>query len=298
MGQLKLEGIFVPNITPFTFDGHLDDEALRSCVRFWMENEVSGLIPCGSNGEAPYLSREERKMVIQTVLDEVKGKILIIVGTGSMSTRETIQFTKDAKDLGADAALIVTPFYFKLSNMELFEHYSAVVEAVDLPVVLYSVPKFTGLHLSTSVIARLESEYENIVGVKDSGDNIGMIIDLIRLVSHRISVLAGTTDVTLATLMLGGRGAVLAVANVLPKMCNNLYRAFNKGDYKEASKLQHRLSYYNEIFVKRYNQLAAIKEALTMRGLPAGHPRRPVLPLNEWEKKEIENIVKTIGEPF
>ncbi len=215
-----------------------------------------------------------------------------------MSTRETIQFTKDAKDLGADAALIVTPFYFNLSNREIFEHYSAVMKAVDLPVVLYSVPKFTGFNLDTSVITRLESEYDSIVGIKDSGENIGRIMDIIRLVGHRISVLAGTTDVTLPTLMLGGRGAIIAVANVLPEMCSNLYGAFKKDDYEGVIKLQRRLSYYNEIFIKRYNQLATIKEALAMRGLPAGHPRRPALPLTKDDRKEIENIVKTIGEPF
>ncbi|NIM44713.1 MAG: 4-hydroxy-tetrahydrodipicolinate synthase, partial [Nitrososphaeria archaeon] len=115
---------------------------------------LSGLMSCGSNGEAPYLSRIERRRIIETVMDEVNGKVQVIAGTGSPSTRETIQFTQDAKDLGADAALVVTPFYFTPSDRELYKHYSAVVEAVDLPIILYSVPKFTGFHLNTSVIVR------------------------------------------------------------------------------------------------------------------------------------------------
>jgi 4-hydroxy-tetrahydrodipicolinate synthase len=289
----KLNGIFVPHITPFTRNGDLDEEALRKCVRFWLEGEVSGLVPCGSNGEAPYLSREERMKVIETVVDEVNGKVAVIAGTGSMSTRETILFTKDAKDLGVDAALVVTPFYFKLSNKEMHEHYKTLLEAVDLPIILYNVPKFTGFSLEPAVIAQLTAEYENVVGVKDSSGSIGAITETIRLVGDKISVLAGTADVTLPTLMLGGAGAIIAIANVFPKMCNDLYEAFRKRNYEEAGKLQHQIAHLNEVLVKKYNQLSAIKEAMRMRGLPAGYPRMPVLPLGEQERKEFENLLKT-----
>ncbi|MGQ9552431.1 MAG: dihydrodipicolinate synthase family protein, partial [Candidatus Bathycorpusculaceae bacterium] len=222
MRKLELKGIFVPHITPFTREGDIDKEALRTCVRFWLKGGVSGLVPCGSNGEAPYLSRDERREVIGTVVDEANGKAAIIAGTGSMSTKETITFTEDARDLGVDAALVVTPFYFKLSNREIYAHYRALLESVDLPIVLYSVPKFTGCSLEPSLIAQLASEHENVAGVKDSGGSIGTITETIRLVGNKVSVLAGTADVTLPTLMLGGKGAVIAVANVFPRMCNSL----------------------------------------------------------------------------
>jgi 4-hydroxy-tetrahydrodipicolinate synthase len=290
---MKLNGMFVPHITPFSQNGELDLTALRTCVRFWLKGGVSGLVPCGSNGEAPYLSREERMQVIETVTDEVNGKIPVIAGTGSMSTKETILFTKDAKDLGVDATLVVTPFYFKPSNKEIYEHYKAVLEAVDIPIVLYSVPKFTGFSLEPTVIAQLASEYENVVGVKDSGGNLGTITEIIRIVGDKISVLAGTADLALSTLMLGGSGAVVAVANVFPKMCSDLYESFLKSDYKKASNLQLPISYINEVLVKRYNQLSAIKEALNILGLPAGYPRKPALSLNDKEKKEIENLIRT-----
>jgi 4-hydroxy-tetrahydrodipicolinate synthase len=294
MQRIRLDGIFVPNITPFTREEELDTEALRACIRFWIRDGVSGLIPCGSNGEAPYLSREERRKIIETAVDEAKGKVRVIAGTGSLSTWETIQFTRDAKDLGADAALVVTPYYFKLSNKEMYEHYRAVLEAVDLPIVLYSVPKFTGYDLDLTVISQLASKYENVVAVKDSGGNIGRISEIIRLVGEKISVLAGTADETLSTLMLGGKGAVIAVANVIPKMCSSVYEAFRKGNYDEASKLQKRISFLNEVLVRRHSQLSAIKEALRLRGLPSGYPRRPVLPMEGEEKKEIENSLKII----
>jgi len=294
MSRISLDGIFAPHITPFTLEGELDEEALRKCIRFWVDGEVSGLVPCGSNGEAPYLNREERKRIIEIVMEEAGSKVRVIAGTGSLSTKETILFTRDAKELGVDAALVVTPFYFKLSNRELIAHYKAVLEAVDIPIVLYSVPKFTGFSLEPTVIAQLASEYENVVGVKDSGGNIGNIAETIRLVGNKISVLAGTADLALSTLMLGGKGAVIAVANVFPKMCQSLYEAFKKGDYEKASLLQRRLSYLNDVLVKKYNQLSTIKEALNLLGLPAGYPRSPALPLEEEERKEVEEALKAV----
>jgi len=294
MSRISLYGIFAPHITPFTLEGELDEEALRKCIRFWVDGGVSGLVPCGSNGEAPYLNREERKRIIEIVMEEAGSKVRVIAGTGSLSTKETILFTRDAKELGVDAALVVTPFYFKLSNRELIAHYKTVLEAVDIPIVLYSVPKFTGFSLEPTVIAQLASEYDNVVGVKDSGGNIGNIAETIRLVGDRISVLAGTADLALSTLMLGGKGAVIAVANVFPKMCQNLYEAFKMGDYEKASLLQRRLSYLNDVLVKKYNQLSTIKEALNLLGLPAGYPRSPALPLKEEERKEVEEALKAV----
>jgi 4-hydroxy-tetrahydrodipicolinate synthase len=298
MQRIKFGGMFVPHITPFSREGDLEEEALRTCVTFWIDANVSGLVPCGSNGEAPYLSRDERMKVIQTVIDEANGKVPVIAGTGTMSTKETILFTKDAKDLGADAALVVTPFYFKLSNREIYEHYKTLLETVDLPIILYSVPKFTGFYLEPTLIYRLVSDCSNIVGVKDSGGNLEFITETVRMVGDKISVLAGTADVTLASLLSGGSGAVIAVANVFPKMCSDLYELFRKGDYEKASGLQRRISHLNQVLVKRHNQLSAIKEALKVLGLPAGYPRRPALPLESEEKKEIENIIKTMQEPF
>jgi 4-hydroxy-tetrahydrodipicolinate synthase len=298
MPRLVLNGIFVPHVTPFTREGELDLKALRACVRFWLESVVSGLVPCGSNGEAPYLSRQERIKVIETVVDEVNGKIPVVAGTGSMSTKETITFTKDAKDLGADAALIVTPFYFKPTNREMQEHYRTISEAVDLPIVVYNVPKFTGFSLETAFIHQLVSENEKIIGLKDSSGNIGAITEIIRLVGDKISVLAGTADVALPTFLLGGKGSVIAVANVFPKLCSQLYETFKNGKYEEAKILQKRISFANEVLVKRYNQLSAIKEALRLQGLPGGYPRKPALPLDSEEKKAVQNLLKIITEPL
>ena len=297
MPRLVLDGIFVPHVTPFKHGGQLDINALRECVRFWLQSGVSGLVPCGSNGEAPYLSRQERKKVIETVLDEANGKVPVIAGTGSMSTQETIAFTKDATDSGVDAALIVTPFYFRLTNREIHEHYRTVCQAVDLPIVVYNVPKFTGFSLEPASIQKLSSENQSIIGVKESSGSLGTISEIIRLLGNRLSVLAGTADIALPTLLAGGRGAVIAVANVFPTLCSRLYKAFKDGQYEEASRLQNRITFANEVLVRRSNQLSAIKEAMKLNGMPGGYPRRPALPLNGEEKKTIEALLREIDEP-
>lgn len=237
------------------------------------------------------MSREERQKVIRIVVDEVEGKVPVVAGTGSLSTKETITFTKDAKDLGVDAALVVTPFYYKLSSRELYNHYSVLLETIDLPIVLYSVPKFTGFSLEPSIISQLAEHYQDVVGIKDSSGSIGAIAEIVRLVDGSVSVLAGAADVTLPALMLGARGSIIAVANVFPEICG-LYEAFKKGNYEKAVRLQQRVSHLNELLVKKHNQLSAIKEALRMRGLPSGWPRRPALPLEREEKRGFENLLK------
>ena len=286
--------MFVPNVTPFTRTGRLDVKALRTCAHFWLDGGVSGLVPCGSNGEAPYLSRQERMKVIETVVDEVNGKVPVIAGTGSMSTQETVTFTKDAAQLGIEAALVVTPFYFKLSNKEIYEHYRTVSEAVDTPIVVYNVPKFTGVSLEPTFIQKL-AENEKIIGVKDSSGNVRTITEIVRLTGDRISVLAGTADATLTTLQSGGRGAVLAVANVFPELCSRLYRVFKNGRHEEAQRLQSSISLANDVLVKKFNQISAIKEAMRLQGLRGGYPRKPALPLDDKERKVIENLLREIS---
>jgi len=294
MSRLRLEGVFVPHITPFQRNGEINEDALRQCVRFWVEGGLSGLVPCGSNGEAPYLLKEERKRVIEIVVEEVNGKVPVVAGTGAISTRETIQLTKDAKSIGVDAALVVTPFYYKHSSKEIYDHYSTVIEAVDLPVLIYNVPKFTGFSLEPTVVYELVSEYNGVVGIKDSSGNLGQIAELTRLVGDKVSVLAGTADVIFPTLMLGGKGAVIAVANVTPRLCSALYEAFEEGKFEDSSKLQRRISYIDEILIKRHNQLSAIKEALNMKGLPGGYPRKPTALLEKNEKDEIKEILEVV----
>jgi len=291
---IKLEGIMPPHVTPFSKDGEVDEPALRRLVHFWLDGGVSGLIPCGSNGEAPYMTREERRRVIEIVVDEVGGRVPVIAGTGAPSTRETITLTQDAKDVGGDAVLVVTPYFFRPSNEELVEHYRSVLNSVDMPVVLYNVPKFTGYNLEPSVVVQLVNEHSQIVGIKDSSGSLGQISEIIRQVGDRISVLAGTGDIVLATLMMGGRGGILGVANIVPHLCSDIFDHFKKGELGKAREVQMKVLYLNDILIKRYNQLSSIKEALNQLGLSAGYPRLPSLPLNEEARQTIQKALSVL----
>jgi 4-hydroxy-tetrahydrodipicolinate synthase len=204
--------------------------------------------------------------------------------------------TRDAKNLGADVALIVTPFYFRLTDREIIAHYRAVLDSVDIPIVIYNVPKFTGFSLDPVVIHQLVLENCQVVGVKDSSPEIDNIAKIIMLLGNRISVLAGSAEIALSCLSLGGSGAVLAVANVFPACCKRLYETFRKDQLKEANRLQERITLANELLVKRNNQLSAIKEAMNTIGLPAGYPRRPALALEGEEKTTVQEFVKTMAD--
>ena len=287
----KISGIISPHITPFNENEEIDEPALRKLVHFWIDAGSNGLVPCGSNGEAVYMTREERKKVLEIVLDEVKRKIPVIAGTGSASTRETIAFTKDAKDAGADAALIVTPYYFTPNDDELYNHYKTILDAVDIPVILYNVPKFTNYNMNINVIRHLVNDYSQIIGVKDSSGLIGRISELIAHVGDKISILAGTGDMILPGLEMGASGSIVAVANVAPKLCCDIYKAFHKKDHEEARKLQLKATLLTDLLVKKYNQISSIKEALNLLGQPAGIPRKPSLPLKPEACEEIKNTM-------
>jgi 4-hydroxy-tetrahydrodipicolinate synthase len=293
--QLTLEGIFPPHITPFMKNEEIDETGLRSLIHFWLDSGCAGLVSCASNGEGPYMTREERRRVLHLVIDEVNGKVPVIAGAGAPSTRETAFLTRDAADTGADAVLIVSPYYFKPDSRELFEHYSSVIGSTDIPVIVYNVPKFTGYNVDPDVVVRLAEEYDQVVGVKDSGGSIGQISDLIRRIGGRISVLAGTADLVLPCLLMGGRGAVVGIANVAPRLCVDLYNHFKQNEIERAREVQMKLLGVNDILVKKFDQISAIKEAMNQLGKPAGYPRRPSLPLEEKARNEVRERLAELG---
>ncbi len=295
MASLKLEGIFVPNVTPFDRDGEIEREALMGLIEFWVGAGVSGLVVNASTGEGPMLSREEKAGLIELVRERLDGRAMVIAGTGTISTRETIVLTRDARDLGAKAVLVTTPFFYKPSDEELFQHYASLVASVDIPVILYNVPKFTGYSISPRVVERIAGECSGLVGIKDSSNNPGTIAEIVRLVGDKISVLAGAADVALPTLSMGGDGAILAVANAIPETCVALYRAAKRGNLEEAGRLQLRVSHVNNVLVREHSQVAAVKLALNLMEQPAGVTRRPLMPLPEGEELEVREALKAIG---
>jgi 4-hydroxy-tetrahydrodipicolinate synthase len=292
MGKLNLEGVYVPNVTPFDAKGEIQFEALGELIEYWIGAGVSGIVANASTGESPYLSRDELTEVLTFVIDQVDGRAQVIAGTGAVATRETVELTRDAKNSGAEAALITTPWFFRPTEDEIHRHFATVLSKVDLPVILYNVPKFTGYSVAPKTISRIAEDCDGLIGVKDSSGAPGNMAEIIRLCGDRIACLSGAADMFLPTLSLGGKGAVLAIANVVPGTCVELHQAYKRLDAVTAGKRQRTASHVNNVLVASYPQVAAIKGALNRMGYKAGQPRPPLQPLTEAQEKSAAESLK------
>ncbi len=290
--RYRIEGVIPPHITPFDEEGSLDLYSLRKLISFWLESGVHALATCASNGEGPLLSEDERSSVIKQVVDQVGNQVPVIAGVSSPSTRGILKQIAEAKRLDVDAVLLTPPYYFKPRPRELLEHYRTVLREADLPIILYNVPKFVGYNVPIGIISQLSEEFDNLVGVKESSGLLWRISELIRMVGDEISILAGTGDMLLPTLVLGGRGGIVGVSIFAPELAVELYNSFMRGDMDKAKELQLTLTMLNEVVVKKFNQLSATKEALNLRGLPAGYPRAPSLPLSEEERNYVKQALE------
>jgi 4-hydroxy-tetrahydrodipicolinate synthase len=292
---MELKGIFVPHVTPFDEQGSIDKESLTPLIEFWLGAGVSGVVVNSSTGEGPFISVEEKRGLLKLVRERVDGRGLVIAGTGAMSTRETLKLTSEANDLGADAALVTTPFFFKPTEEELFQHFVSLTESVDLPVILYNVPKFTGYTVSPQIVDRISRECSNVVGIKDSSGNLGAMAENLRLFGDRINVLSGAADMTLPALVMGGKGAILAVANAVPHTCVELHKAVVNEELREAGRLQILLSYVNKVLIREHPQVAAVKTAMSLKKLNAGIPRRPLKPLTREQVSEVREALNALN---
>jgi 4-hydroxy-tetrahydrodipicolinate synthase len=291
---MKPTGVYVPTVTPFDEHGEIRFDALEKLIEHWLDGGVSGLVANASTGEAPYLSRDEKKRIIEFMVEKVNSRAQVFAGTGAMGTRETIALTRDAKDAGAEAALVTTPFFFKPTGDEIADHFIALTNAVELPVILYNVPKFTGYSVDPRTVARIAEESSGLVAMKDSSGNPGTMAEVIRLCGDMISALSGSADMILPTLMLGGKGAIVAVANVIPAQCVGILEAYRGNDLAAAGRAQHTASYVNKVLVRENPQIAAIKTALNQMGYGAGVPRKPLKPLDEETAERIRAAMRNV----
>jgi 4-hydroxy-tetrahydrodipicolinate synthase len=294
--MFQLKGIFIPVVTPFK-NNEINEEGFRTIINYLIENGAHGIIPCGSTGETINLRLEERKKVAEIAVDEVSGRVSVIVGTGDSSTDRAIELTHHATDIGADAVLVVTPFYFKPSQEAIYEYFSAIASTVDVPILLYMVPKFTGdVEINPQTVLRLQ-QHSNIIGIKMSITDIRKISTMIYVASNEnFSVFAGSGSAIFATLMLGGKGAVPATGNITTKFCSELYNSFIEGNLEKARDLQLKiLPLDNFLTGSQGFGISAIKAGMEMLGLPAGHPRSPLLPITDEVKKELGNLLQSLA---
>jgi len=294
--MFKPQGILPALVTPFTEDGkQVNEEALRSLVNRCIELGVSGVVPCGTTGEFVNLTTEEKKKVIDIVVDAANGKVKVVAGTGASGTDQALEMTKYAKDAGADAALIVTPYYLKPTDRGIYEHYDTIASQVDLPIILYNIPQVTGLSLPWQMVEDL-AQIPNIVGVKDSSGQLSFILAVLEKVRDKINVLCGHDEVVIAALAAGCSGAILASANIIPDIWIQVYNALQKGDLQTARKLQHKVQKIARIIAK--SGPVGTKEALNMMGMKVGPVRLPLSvggELTYEEREELRLDLEKIG---
>ncbi|QUL99082.1 MAG: dihydrodipicolinate synthase family protein [Candidatus Fermentithermobacillus carboniphilus] len=290
----SLKGIFAPIPTPFV-DEEIAYDKLEENLGKWGETGLSGIVVLGSNGEQPFLDEEEKIELWAFARKHFPEDKLVIAGTGCESTRATIRLTKKAADVGVDAALVITPHYFK-ANMKdpaLEQYYRDVADNSPIPVLLYNMPGNTGLNMTPPLVKRLSS-HPKIKGIKDSSGNIVQISEIIRDVPPDFSVFAGSASFLLPALVMGAKGGTLAAANVAPDLCVKIYDLVNEGKIEEARVIQKDILALNALVTSKYG-VAGLKAALDMVGYFGGLPRRPILPIGEQEKAEIRSALEKLG---
>jgi len=291
MAKIDLHGVFPPITTPF-IDGKVAYDKLASNVEKWSRTGLKGFVVLGSNGEYVYLSEEEKRTVVDTVVQSATEEMLIIAGTGCESTAETLRLTEDCARLGAHAALVVTPHYYagRMREAALMKHFSELADHSPIPILLYNVPKFTHINMAADFVTRL-SEHPKIVGLKDSSGNVIQLGEILNEVAKDFNVLVGTAGVLFSGLTLGCVGGISALANVAPEACVKIFDLVKAGDLDAARELQLKMIPVNQAVTVVYG-VPGLKAALDMRGYFGGDPRLPLLPSSEQEKSEMEAILK------
>jgi 4-hydroxy-tetrahydrodipicolinate synthase len=260
-------------VTPFTRENTIDEEALRGLLRF-VRPHVDGVVPCGTTGEFVNMSHAERRRIVEICVDELKGEIPVIAGTGATSTREAKLLARHAQDAGAAACLVVTPYYLHPSDKGLYQHFYEVARAVDLPIIIYNIPQTVDAYTTRQVLEDL-SEIDNIVALKDSSGDLPYMMEVLEMTQGRLDVLVGHDEVVLPALAAGCCGMILASGQVFPEIWQQILAKVRAGEMEEARRLQRQVQKLARIFV-RHGGGVAVKAALNMMGVQVGAPRRPL----------------------
>ena len=287
------EGSFVALVTPFKDDESLDEAKLKELIEFQIDGGTHGIVPCGTTGESPSLSEEEHDRVIELTVETVNGRVPIIAGTGSNSTARTLRATEHAKAAGADAALIVTPYYNKPNQQGLYAHYMKIADSVDIPIIIYNVPPRCGTDILSDTVAQL-AEHPNIVGLKEATGELKRSSELVSMCPDDFVVLSGDDINTLPILSVGGKGVISVVANVNPGDIAETCNAFKAGNIELARKLHYKtMQLAVDLFIET-NPIPA-KTALMLMGKLNGKLRLPLAPLTPTNQETLRQTLKDAG---
>ncbi|MGO9379327.1 MAG: 4-hydroxy-tetrahydrodipicolinate synthase [Dissulfurispiraceae bacterium] len=286
------KGSLVPIVTPFK-NGKFDEKAYADLIEWHISQGTHGIVPCGTTGEASTLDFKEHYRAIEVAVKAVNKRIPVIAGTGANATDEAILITKKAKALGADGALIVTPYYNKPTQEGLYLHFKAISEAVDIPIVLYNVPGRTAVNMLPATVARL-LEFKNIVGIKEATGDMRQASDLVRLCGNRLTLFSGDDFTTFTMLTLGGKGVMSVTANIAPKYVAEMCNAWEKGNIKKARELHYKLEPLNNAMFIETNPIP-VKTALALMGRIEEDFRLPLCSMSTVNKEKLVGVLENAG---
>lgn len=288
------KGVIVPLITPFNEDYSIDFVGLEWLVKFLVEKGVDGIFPYSTTGEFVHLKYDEGIRIVERIMEIIDRKVKIIPGISANSTLNCIDLGKVMEDLGVDGVIATPPFFFKLNEDQLFEHFSSIAKKIDLPIIVYNIPSLTGNFISIKLYRRLAEEYSNIAGAKITYDSVSYMRDLIfelKATRKDFSILTGLDDLLLNTLILGGDGGIMACANFAPEIHITLYRSFIRGEYDVALEMHKKLSQLVRIYNVASSFPTAIKTALKIMNTQVKPYVRPPL---KMERKEVEEKIREV----
>ncbi|MCC6545124.1 MAG: 4-hydroxy-tetrahydrodipicolinate synthase [Nitrospirae bacterium] len=287
------QGSFVAIITPFR-NGKIDEKAYSDLIEFHVANGTDGIVPCGTTGESATLSNDEHNRLVRITVEAAAGRVPVIAGTGSNSTDEAIYFTKYAKECGADAALLITPYYNKPTQEGLYRHFRAIAEEVDIPIILYNVPGRTGVNMFPSTVARLAEEIENIVSIKEASGSMTQICEIYRLCGERLSILSGEDAINFPVLASGGKGMISVTANIVPKEMGDMWDAFKSGDMARARQIHYSIFDLHQIMFVETNPIP-VKTALAMMNKCSEEMRLPLCPIADGNRDRLRESLNRYG---
>jgi len=294
---MKIEGTIVAMITPFTTDDGVDEEGMRENINYLIDRGVEGVLAAGTTGESATITHDEQRKMMDILVDEVAGRVKAIAGAGSNSSKESLSLVKYAEKAGADAALVITPYYNKPQPHGLFEHYKMLTDSTDIPIIVYNVPSRTGTDIDVETIGKV-SQLNNIVGIKEANPDLDKVSQIIKKLEHLgnrddFNIISGNDNLTLPMISMGAKGVISVVANVDPDRMGQMVRFALQGDYDKAQKLHFELYDLMKVLFIESNPVPA-KESLNMMGRPAGHVRMPLGTLKEENKAQLRKVLQDL----
>jgi 4-hydroxy-tetrahydrodipicolinate synthase len=289
----KARGIIPPMITPFDDDEKVDCKTIKKMTNYLIDAGVHGVFPLGSTGEGYGIDFDEKRKVIETVLEATNKRVPVYAGTGAITTKESIKLTEMATKIGVDALSVITPYFISPNEEELYTHYKEIASSTDLPIILYNNPGRTGVDLSLELIVRL-SNIDNIVGIKDSSGDMTKAAEIVRHIGSDFSVLAGRDTLIYGFLAYGAHGSVAATANIVPELVISIYELFQKGEHQASLEAQFKLAPLRMAF-SLGSFPVIMKEGLKLRGIDVGNTLKPIKPLTEEAREKLKKIINNVS---